>query len=75
MRLIFLTAAFLAGCLYQNHIAPQNPAQLEIKGVAWCLDGKYDSLKAYDQTKTAVPHSMVDVHSKGVTVYVRCGKD
>jgi hypothetical protein len=43
-----------------------------VEGVAWCLYGQYDSLKAYDQTSRVAPHSMVDIHSRGVTVYVPC---
>ena len=46
---------------------------VNFEGVAWCLYGQYDSLKDYDQTTKVAPHSMVDIHSRGVTVYVRCG--
>lgn len=50
---------------------PQPPPELKIKGVAWCYVAEYKSMKAYDEVQP-LPYSLIDVHSKGVTVYTGC---
>lgn len=71
MRVIFLLAAFCLGWWCHSHFNILNVTTVNFRGPAWCLYGDYRSLKDYDTTQK-VPHSLVDIHSKGVTVYVPC---
>ena len=59
--------------LFGSFIAPRvkPPAELIVRGVAWCYVADYKSMKDMDKTPP-LSNSLVDVHSKGVTVYTRC---
>ena len=61
--------AVLLGSFITSALQP--PAELTIRGQAWCLVATYPSMKAYDQEKP-LQSTLIDVHSKGVTVYTEC---
>jgi hypothetical protein len=71
MRAICLIAAFCIGWWCHSHFDTRNVSTVNLRGQVWCLYGDYASLKDYDTTQK-VPHSLVDIHGKGVTVYVPC---
>lgn len=56
----YFTALFL-------HTLP--PPQLE--GTPWCLHGHYTNLKHFSATKEP-PTALIDITSRGVTVYTKC---
>jgi hypothetical protein len=61
--ILALYAAFYAGTM--------KVPSIQLEGTQWCVFGEYSSLKAYDQARVGAD-VMVDVHSRGVTVWVRC---
>jgi hypothetical protein len=71
MRVILLVSTFFLGWWWHSHFSLENVPAVRFRGQAWCLYGDYGSLSDYDTTQK-VPHSLVDIHSKGVTVWVRC---
>jgi hypothetical protein len=66
----FLTAtAFSLGYLMND--TPSEPPPLKIEGSAWCFVAEYATWDQYEMEKP-LPHSLIDVHGKGVRVYERC---
>jgi hypothetical protein len=58
--------AVLFGSLLTLYLYP--PVQLTVAGQAWCYVGEYKTLNEVPP----LPHSLVDVTSKGVRVFGEC---
>lgn len=73
MRYPLIALLIALAVLFGSFITPRvkTPAEAVIRGVAWCYVADYQSMKEYEQEKP-LPHSLIDLHSKGVTVYTRC---
>lgn len=70
IKIALLTAvAVLLGSFLTIHLYP--PPELNLRGVAWCVEAHYPSLKAREHN-SSLSKVVIDIHSKGVTVFVKC---
>lgn len=66
---IIVALAFLYGAFFATGL--QSTPQLKIEGQAWCYWADFRTLDDFGYVQ-APPHSLVDIHPKGVRVYEQC---
>ncbi len=66
---LLVALAFIFGALSTSN--QKTVKMVEFEGQVWCYYADFKSLDDFGYLQ-APPHSLIDIHSKGVRVYVKC---
>ena len=67
---LLVALAFIFGALSTSN--QKTVRVVEIEGQAWCYWADFKSLDDFGYVQ-APAHSLIDIHSKGVRVFEKCG--